>query len=117
MGVNRLIRTESKRGQQATPTFFIPPTERRFARSVRHTYASLLVAVGFSAAYVQEQLGHASHRAHGRWLRKQAPGGFDVLDREVVAAAPETVAAEALSASAGGPKVLKWRRERDSNPR
>ena len=58
-----MIRTESKRGQQATPTFFIPPTERRFARSVRHTYASLLVAVGFSAAYVQEQLGHAAESA------------------------------------------------------
>jgi integrase len=69
--------------------------------SLRHTYASLLLAAGVSPAYVQEQLGHASIEltvgTYGRWLRKKAPGALDVLDRggEVVAESPETVAAGA----------------------
>jgi len=46
--------------------------------SLRHTYASLLLADGVSPAYVQEQLGHASIEltvgTYRRWLRKRAPG-------------------------------------------
>jgi integrase len=30
---------------------------------LRHTYASILLAEGVSPVYVQEQLGHAHHRA------------------------------------------------------
>ncbi len=52
--------------------------------SLRHTYASLLLADGVSPAYVQEQLGHASIEltvgTYGRWLRKRAPGAVDKLD-------------------------------------
>jgi integrase len=50
--------------------------------SLRHTYASMLLAAGVSPAYVQEQLGHASIEltvgTYGRWLRKRAPGALDV---------------------------------------
>jgi len=66
--------------------------------SLRHTYASLLLADGVSPAYVQEQLGHASIEltvgTYGRWLRKRAPGAVDRLDgKEVVAKRPGMVAA------------------------
>jgi integrase len=66
--------------------------------SLRHTYASLLLADGVSPAYVQEQLGHASIEltvgTYGRWLRKKAPGALDRLDAgEVVAETPKVVAA------------------------
>jgi integrase len=64
--------------------------------SLRHTYASLLLADGVSPAYVQEQLGHASIDltvgTYGRWLRKKAPGAVDRLD-EVVAERAKVVAA------------------------
>ena len=60
------------------PTHFSP-------HSLRHTYASLLLADGVSPAYVQEQLGHASIEltvgTYGRWLRKRAPGAVDRLDQ------------------------------------
>ena len=52
--------------------------------SLRHTYASILLAEGVSPAYVQEQLGHSSIEltvgTYGRWLRKKAPGALDVLE-------------------------------------
>ena len=52
--------------------------------SLRHTFASLLLADGVSPAYVQEQLGHASVAltvdTYGRWLKKRAPGALDRLD-------------------------------------
>ena len=52
--------------------------------SLRHTFASLLLADGVSPAYVQEQLGHASITltvdTYGRWLKKRAPGALDRLD-------------------------------------
>ena len=45
--------------------------------SLRHSYASLLLADGVSPAYVQEQLGHASISStvgtYGRWLRNEHP--------------------------------------------
>jgi integrase len=51
---------------------------------VRYTYASILLADGVSAAYVQEQLGHATIEltvsTYGRWLKKKAPGALDRLD-------------------------------------
>ena len=77
--------------------------------SLRHTYASLLLAGGVSPAYVQEQLGHASIEltvgTYGRWLRKQAPGALDLLDgRQVVAEAPETVATEVSGGSGRSPE-------------
>jgi len=53
--------------------------------SLRHTYASILLAEGVSPAYVQEQLGHSSIEltvgTYGRWLRKKAPGALDVLEK------------------------------------
>lgn len=52
--------------------------------SLRHTYASILLAEGVSPAYVQEQLGHSSIEltvgTYGRWLRKKAPGALDLLE-------------------------------------
>jgi len=52
--------------------------------TLRHTYASLLLADGVSPAYVQEQLGHASIEltvgTYGSWLRKRAPGAVDRLN-------------------------------------
>ncbi len=52
--------------------------------SLRHTFASLLLADAVSPAYVQEQLGHASITltvdTYGRWLKKRAPGALDRLD-------------------------------------
>ena len=46
--------------------------------SLRHSYASLLLADEVSVAYVQEQLGHSSIKmtvdTYGRWLRKKGAG-------------------------------------------
>jgi hypothetical protein len=104
--------------------------------SLRHTYASLLLADGVSPAYVQEQLGHASIEltvgTYGRWLRKRAPGAVDRLDEtpaeEKAAAAglaetpsPETARpARGSSLVATGPS--NWKRrpqvvERVGDPR
>ena len=59
------------------PLYFTP-------HSLRHSYASLLLADEVSVAYVQEQLGHSSIKmtvdTYGRWLRKKAPGAVDRLD-------------------------------------
>lgn len=64
--------------------------------SLRHTYASQLLAVGVSPAYVQEQLGHASIemtvRVYGRWLRKRVPGAVDLLDGQAAEARRAAVA-------------------------
>jgi len=52
--------------------------------SLRHSYASILLADGISPAYVQEQLGHATIEltvtTYGKWLKKKAPGALDRLD-------------------------------------
>jgi integrase-like protein len=82
--------------------------------SLRHTYASLLLADGVSPAYVQEQLGHASIDltvgTYGRWLRKKAPGAVDRLD-EVVAERPKVVAAggtgDGQAGTPAGPEGLE----------
>ncbi len=80
--------------------------------SLRHTYASLLLAGGVSPAYVQEQLGHASIEltvgTNGRWLRKKAPGALDILDgRKVVAQDPETVAGDGPEGPRHGPETTE----------
>jgi integrase len=76
------------------PTHYSP-------HSLRHTYASLLLADGVSPAYVQEQLGHASIEltvgTYGRWLRKRAPGAVDRLDQ-----VPEGTSAQVAAAGKGG---------------
>jgi integrase len=45
---------------------------------LRHTYASILLAEGTPAPFVQEQLGHASIEltvsTYGRWLKKKPLG-------------------------------------------
>jgi integrase len=73
--------------------------------SLRHTYASLLLADGVSPAYVQEQLGHASIEltvgTYGRWLRKRAPGAVDRLDQPVL----ETSTNAVVAGHAEGPNV------------
>lgn len=52
--------------------------------SLRHTYASLLLAEGRSPAYVQRQLGHASIAltvdTYGRWLPHRDLAAVDGLD-------------------------------------
>lgn len=73
---------------------FVRETFRRFClnadvlgryspKSLRHTYASQMLAMGWSPAYVQEQLGHATIEmtvsTYGRWLRKRAPGAVENL--------------------------------------
>jgi integrase len=76
--------------------------------SLRHSYASLLLADGVSPAYVQEQLGHASIEltvgTYGRWLRKKAPGAVDRLDG-VVAKEAEVVAGSPTKVGAPGGSV------------
>lgn len=52
---------------------------------LRHTFASILLAAGVPAQYVQQQLGHSSIQltvdTYGRYLRKKAPAGaLDVLE-------------------------------------
>ena len=82
------------------------------SHSLRHTYASLLLAGGVSPAYVQEQLGHASIEltvgTYGRWLRKKAPGALDILDgSKVVAETPKTVAAGGVGEPGEGPQTTE----------
>jgi integrase len=51
---------------------------------LRHTYASLMLQQGESAAYVQRQLGHASIQltvdTYGKWLPMGNKGAVDRLD-------------------------------------
>jgi integrase len=67
------------RGHAGLPAHFTP-------HSLRHTYASILLAEGVSPAYVQQQLGHSSIEltvgSYGRWLRKKPPeGALDSLEQ------------------------------------
>jgi integrase len=70
--------------------------------SLRHTYASLLLADGVSPAYVQEQLGHASIEltvgTYGRWLRKRSLGAVDRLDD----LGPETIGGKLVAEARTG---------------
>jgi integrase-like protein len=69
---------------------------------LRHTYASILLAEGYSPVYVQEQLGHASLElttsTYGRWLKKKAPGALDWLDSVAIPQRGSKVVAEAAFA-------------------
>ena len=60
--------------------------------SLRHSFASILLAAGVSPVYVQEQLGHASIEltvgTYGRWLRKRSPGALDTFDPQPEGARP-----------------------------
>ncbi len=61
-----------------------PPLPLHFSpHSLRHTYASLLIADGVSPAYVQRQLGHSSIKmtvdTYGKWLPMADPGAVDRL--------------------------------------
>jgi integrase len=54
-------------------------------KSLRHTWASIMLSEGESPVWVQQQLGHATLdltvRVYGRWLRKRPVlGGVDRLD-------------------------------------
>ena len=88
-------------GAAGLPAHFSP-------HSLRHSFASILLAAGVSPAYVQQQLGHANIGltvgTYGRWLRKKAPGALEILESgsEVVANSPETVAAGAAAAALPG---------------
>jgi len=60
--------------------------ENYSVHSLRHTYASLLLAAGAPPQYVQQQLGH-SHYAitvdlYGSWLTQRRPDLVALLDRE-----------------------------------
>jgi hypothetical protein len=68
---------------------------------LRHTYASILLAEGKSAVYVQTQLGHASIAltvdTYGKWLPKGDKGAVDSLDD-----APSRSDGDRLVTSGGG---------------
>src|SRR5262249_53600290 len=54
--------------------------------SLRHTYASVLLAAGAPPQWVQQQLGHAHYAItvdlYGSWLRRRRPDLTAILDRE-----------------------------------
>ena len=78
--------------------------------SLRHSFASLLLADGVSPAYVQEQLGHASIEltvgTYGRWLRKAAPGAVDRLDGHPQKESGSKVAANSAAIAERLPEVV-----------
>jgi Phage integrase family len=76
-------------------------------KSLRHTFGSQLISRGFSPAFVQQQMGHASIQltvdTYGSWLPIQAPGAVDAL-ADAVLAGPDSsrmVAAGGFEASGG----------------
>jgi integrase len=78
------------------PGYFSP-------HSLRHSFASILMARGESPQYVQEQMGHQSlemtTRIYGRWLPKQPlRGGVDGLD----AAGSKAIGSKMVAAGARG---------------
>jgi integrase len=62
----------------------LPPTVTFHA--LRHTYASVLLAKGAPAQWVQQQLGHAHYAItvdlYGSWLRQRRPDLTALLDEE-----------------------------------
>jgi integrase len=54
--------------------------------SLRHTYASILLAAGAPPQWVQQQLGHAHYQItvdlYGSWLTQRRPDLTALLDRE-----------------------------------
>jgi len=108
--VLRLSRSSSEAFKRALRAAELPG--HFSCHSLRHTYASLLLAGDVSPAYVQEQLGHASIEltvgTYGRWLRKKAPGALDILDGgKVVAENPETVAGDGPEGPRHGPETTE----------
>ncbi len=79
--------------------------------SLRHSFASILLAEGEDIAYVQEQLGHASIEltvgTYGRWLAKKGRGGWDRLEGRMVAETAKMVAAAGCVGTATGGKVTE----------
>ena len=61
--------------------------------SLRHTYASLLLAQGAPPPWVQQQLGHAHYSItvdlYGSWLRSRRPDLVALLDREPARHGPQ----------------------------
>ena len=51
--------------------------------SLRHTFGSGLISRGYSPAYVQQQMGHASIEqtvgTYGSWFPVRVPGAVDAL--------------------------------------
>jgi integrase len=60
--------------------------EHYTVHSLRHTYASILLAAGAPPTWVQQQLGHAHYAItvdlYGSWLRQKRPDLTAILDRE-----------------------------------
>jgi integrase len=61
--------------------------EHYTVHSLRHTYASILLAAGAPPQFVQQQLGHAHYAItvdlYGSWLRQRRPDLTAILDREL----------------------------------
>ena len=78
--------------------------------SLRHSYASILLADGVSPVYVQEQLGHATIEltvsTYGRWLKKRAPGALDRLDVVDIGKEPGGIAEVCVGLDGRGSKVV-----------
>jgi integrase len=70
--------------QQAASIAALP--EHYTVHSLRHTYASILLAAGAPPQWVQQQLGHAHYSItvdlYGSWLRQRRPDLTAILDRE-----------------------------------
>lgn len=84
--------------------------------SLRHTYASHLLAQGVPIVYVQRQLGHRSIRqtvdVYGRWIPMSQTGELERLVLETEAAAREAVepGKEKLDELKGLARLLKFSR-------
>ncbi len=67
------------------PTHFTP-------HSLRHTFCSLLIRLGVSPVYVQQQAGHASVQmtvgVYGSWFPVEAPGAMDRMATGLTEALP-----------------------------
>lgn len=84
--------------------------------SLRHSFASILLAEREDIAYVQEQLGHAGIEltvgTYGRWLPKKGRGGWDRLEGQGVAKNAKMVAAAGSTGTDTGGKVTEISRSR-----
>ncbi len=88
--------------------------------SLRHSYASILLAEGEDLVYVQEQLGHASIAVtvdtYGRWLPKKGRGGWDRLEEQVVAETAKMVAEAGCGETDAARKVTEIARPKGGGP-
>lgn len=73
--------------------------------SLRHTFGSHLIRAGFSPAYVQQQMGHASIQmtvdTYGSWLPVEAPGAVDRLARTLLGAGENAAILQQLDTKTG----------------